>query len=180
MVVLFRFQEREAKPGDQGMLIHAKALEPVGPKPKYVRVRESGLPRGFKYIDCEVHIYNRGEEVATNTSAKRVELTREEAQQYLVVEHVGANKGATLPPVAVPGTLPVNQRTQLTPDQLNRTFFARVSKDGKLLGAFADEGCNLELNDAATLNALREVFFRPALEKGKPAEGTARVRLAEI
>jgi hypothetical protein len=107
MVILFRFQERDAKPGDVGMLIHAKSLDPINAKPKYIRVREAGLPRGFKYVDCEVHIYNRGEEVATNVSSKRVDLTREEAQQYLLMEHIGANKGATIPAVAVPGTLPV-------------------------------------------------------------------------
>src|SRR6187549_1961967 len=47
MVLLFKFQERDAKTGQEGMLIHAKALEPIGPKPKYIRVREGGMPRGF-------------------------------------------------------------------------------------------------------------------------------------
>lgn len=180
VVILFRFQERDAKPGDQGLLIHARRIDPIGAKPKYVRIREAGLPRGFKYLDSEVHVYNHGEEVATNVSPKRVELSRSEAQEYLVIEHIGANKGATLPAVPVPGTLPAVQRGHLTVDQLNRTFYAKVSKDGAFIAAYADEGCNLKLEDAVTLGAMGTVFFKPALEKGKPVEGTARVRLAEI
>jgi hypothetical protein len=180
MVILFRFQERDAKAGEVGMLIHAKSLDPVTDKPKYVRVREAGLPRGFKYVDCEVHIYNRGEEVATNASAKRVELSRGEAQQYLVIEHIGANKGATVAASVVPGTLPPARRKLLSGDQLNRTVYAKIDKDGAVLGVYSDEGCNLQLDDAATLAALGEAFFKPALRQGKPVEGTALVRLGEI
>lgn len=180
MVILFKFQERDAKPGEEGLLIHAKALDAIGPKPQYIRVREAGLPRGFKYLDCEVHIYNRGEEVATNASSKRVELTREEAQQYLVIEHIGANKDATVPAVAVPGTMPPARLKELTLDQLNRTYYAKVAPDGSLLGLYADESCNLQLSDAVTLAAVGEAFFKPALVKGKPVEGVARVRLGEI
>ena len=180
MVVLFRFQERDAKPGDMGMLIHAETLNPVGSKPKYVRIRQGGMPKGFKYLDSEVHIYNRGREVPTNTSSKRVELTRAEAQMYLVVEHLGANKDATLPAAAVAGTLPPTQRQRLTVDQLNRVFYAKVAKDGALLGVYSDEACSRQFDDAATVTAAGEVFFKPALQKGKPVEGTARVKLGEI
>ena len=108
------------------------------------------------------------------------DLTREEAQQYLLMEHIGTNKDATIPAVAVPGTLPAAQRKLLNLEQLNRTVYAKVSKDGAVLGAYSDEGCNLQLDDPVTLTALREVFFKPALVQGKPAEGTARIRLGEI
>lgn len=180
MVILFRFHERDAKPGDESLLIHAKALDPIASKPKYIRIKEGGLPRGFKYVDSEVHIYNRGEEVATNASSRRVELTRAEAQQYLVIEHIGAHKAAVLPASFVPGTLPLVRRQQLSLDQLNRTFYAKVSPDGTLLGAYLDESCSQPLEDAGTLAALGDAFFRPALDKGKPVEGTARLRLADF
>ena len=44
MVILFKYQDRDANEGDVGMLIHAKQLDRIGPKPKYIRVREGGLP----------------------------------------------------------------------------------------------------------------------------------------
>lgn len=180
MVVLFRFQERDAKPGQESMIIHAEALDPIGPKPKFVRVRKGGLPRGFKYIDSEVHIFNRGKEVATNASSKRVELTREEAQQYFVIEHMGANKDATVPAAAVPGSLPPGRLKSLSLDQVNRTYYVKVAPDGSVAGLYADESCNLAIDDHDALAVVGEVFFKPALVKGTPVEGVARVRLGEI
>jgi hypothetical protein len=180
MVILFKFQERDAKPGTEGMLIHAESLDPIGPRPKYMRIRKAGLPRGFKYLDCEVHIFNRGEEVATNASTKRVELTREEAQQYLLIEHLGANKDATVPAAPVPGTLASTRLKELSLDQLNRTYYAKIGPDGSVLGLYTDESCNLKIDNDATLAVVSEVFFKPALVKGKPVEGVARVRLGEI
>jgi len=180
MVVLFKFQERDTKPGQESMIIHAEALDPIGPKPKYIRVRKGGLPRGFKYLDSEVHIFNRGMEIATNASSRRVELTREEAQQYLVIEHMGANKDATLPAVAVSGSLAPGRLKALSLDQVNRTYYVKVGPDGSVVGLYADESCNLKIDDSMTLGAVGEVFFKPALVKGKPVEGVARVRLGEI
>jgi hypothetical protein len=180
MVVLFKFLEREAKPGQEGMLIHAKSLDPIGPDRKYIRIREGGMPKGFTYVDCEVHIFNRGEEVATNLSPKRVELTRGEAKEYLVIEHLSTNKGATVPAVAVPGTLPRGRRQALSLDQLNRLCYAKIADDGSLLGVYLDEGCQQPLEDAGTQAAFGDVFFKPALEKGKPVGGVVRCTLGAI
>jgi hypothetical protein len=180
MVILFKYQERDAKEGDVGMLIHAKQLERIGPKPKYIRVREGGLPVGFKFVDCSVHIYNHGGEVATNLSTKSVELSREEAQQYLVIEHMGAHKQGTVPAAVVPGGLSAAMRGRLTAGQLERTCYAKISKDGALLGVYLDESGNMALSDPLVADALAESFFKPALVNGKPVEGIARVRLADL
>jgi hypothetical protein len=180
MVILFKYQERDAKEGDVGMLIHAKQLERIGPKPKYIRVREGGLPVGFKFVDCSVHIYNHGGEVATNLSTKSVELSREEAQQYLVIEHMGAHKQGTVPAAVVPGGLSAAMRGRLTAGQLERTVYAKISKDGALLGVYLDESGNMALSDPLVADALAESFFKPALVNGKPVEGIARVRLADL
>ncbi len=180
MVILFKFRERDAKPGTEGMLIHAEAIDRIGPNPKYIRVRQGGMPPGFKYLGCEVHLFNRGREVATNKSSKRVVLSRGEAQQYLVIEHIGANKNQTAPALAVPGTMPRERLKELTLDQLNRTYYARIAPDGSLVDLFADESCNLKIDDATTRAVVAEAFFKPALVKGKPVEGVARVRVGEI
>lgn len=180
MVILYRFHDPAAKPGVNGLAIHAQALEPIDSRPRYVHVLRGGLPIGFKYVDSEVHIYNRGQEVATNLSGKRVELTRAEAQQYLVMNHVGAHKGATLPPAAVAGTLSLTRRESLTTAQLTRTVYVKVGSDGTLLGAFKDRDCQSPVADAGLKAALDEVFFAPALKDGKAVDGVARMRLAEL
>jgi hypothetical protein len=180
LVIIVQFLERDAKPGASSVLIHAKALEPIGATPQFVRVREGGMPVGFKFESYQVHLYNRGKEVATNASSKRVELSRDEALQYLLIEHMGANKDATVPAAATPGGLRAGVRGQLSPAQLERTCYVKVSKEGTLLGAFADEACRLKLDDAAVTAILADVFYKPALVQGKPAEGVARVRLADL
>lgn len=180
LVVLFKFQARDAKPGEEGMVIHAQSLDPIGPKPRFVRVRQAGLPRGFKFLDCEVHIFNRGIEVATDASSKRLELTREEARQYVVIEHLGAHKGATVPAAAVAGTLAPGRLKELSVDQLNRLYYAKVGADGALLGLFADEACSLQVEDAATIALASDVLYKPALHEGRPVAGVARLRLGAL
>lgn len=180
MVVLVEFQLRDARPGDTNQLIHAKALDPIGPEPKYIRIREGGMPVGFKYLRHEVHIYNRGREVATNASSKRVALNRDEARQYLVLDHLATHKDATLPPVPVPGSLPASVRQRVAPEQLNRACYARVAKDGSLLGIFADEAASLPLADEELNRLFADALYRPALANGKPMDGVARVRLADL
>ncbi len=180
MVILFHFHDPAAKPGVNGLAIHAQALDPIEAKPRYVRVLRGGLPTGFKFVDCSVHIFNGHWEIATNQSDKRVELTRSEAQLYLVMNHVGAHKGETLAAAAVPGTLPLVQREGLNPTQLTRTIYAKVGSDGALQGVFKDRDCNTPLDDTRAKAALGEVFFTPALERGKAVDGVARVRISEI
>jgi hypothetical protein len=180
VVILFRFHDPAAKPGVNGLAIHAQALDPIDAKPRYVRVLRGGLPMGFKYVDCSVHIFNGRWEIATNQSDKRVVLTRSETQLYFVMNHVGAHKGETLAATAVPGTLPLVQRGGLSTAQLIRTIYAKVGSDGALKGVFQDKDCNTPLEDAQAKAALDEIFFTPALEQGKLVDGVARVRLAEI
>ncbi len=180
MVILVKFHDPRNKPGEDGLMIHAQSLEPINTTPRYVRVLKGGMPIGFSVVECAVHIYNHGAEVATNLSSKRVEMTRSETQQYIVMEFLGGQKGRPASPAAVHGTLSQAQREHLAPDQLNRVLFAKVSKDGTLLGVFADEDCGLRIEDPATLTALGEVFFTPAVQQGKPVDGVARVRLSDI
>ena len=180
MVVLVEFQPRGAKPGETSLLIHAKALDPIGPDPKYIRIREGGMPVGFKFIRHEVHIYNRGKEVATSESSKRVEISPDEAREYILIEHLAANKTATVPPAPVVGSLPAATRRQVSPDQLNRVCYARVAKDGKFIGLYADESASLRVADDQLTQLFAEALYRPALAEGKPMDGTVRVRLADL
>jgi len=180
MIILFKFHDPAAKPGVNGLIIHAQALDPIDAQPRYVRVLRGGLPLGFAFVDCAVHIYNRGREVATNHSEMRTELTRVDTRKYLVGSHLGAHKGATLPAAAVPGTLPRALRGSMTLDQLTRYVYARIGRDGALLGAFTNAECTAPLENPTVLAALGEIFFVPALEAGKPADGVAQVRFADI
>ena len=180
LVVLVEFLPRDAKPGETSTLIHARALDPIEAKPRYVRVREGGMPVGFKFQRFEVHVYNRGKEVATNASARRVALTADEARQYLLLDYLGGNKTATLPATAVAGSLSPAVRARLQPGQLQRVVYVRVAPDGTPREAFADAACQHPLDDAGIAAALAGGFFKPALDHGQPVAGVARLNLADL
>jgi len=180
MVILFKFHDPAAKPDVNGMAIHAQALDPIDAKPRYVRVLRGGLPTGFKFVECSVHIYDHGREVATNISNNRVELAHSEAREYLVLQHVSAHKGATLPAAIVPGTLSRTRRENLSGPRLTRAFYVKVSGAGAVEGAFEDFDCKQPLEDVEMKIALDEVFFTPALEQGKVVDGVARVRFVDF
>src|ERR1035438_3233767 len=80
----------------------------VPPPPVAVHFYEEGFPPAFELQGFDVHLYNRGEEVATNVSPKRVELTRDEAFEYIKMEYISAHKGDTLAAVPVMGKLPAD------------------------------------------------------------------------
>jgi hypothetical protein len=94
-----------------------------------------------------------------------------------MIEHLGANKGVTVPAAPAPGGLRPGDRERLTLEQQGRTCYVKVSPEGTLLSAYADEACSIQLEDPVMMEVLGEIFYKPALVKGKPAEGVARVRL---
>ena len=60
-------------------LIYAEALHPIDEHLSHVHFVEEGFPFNYELVDFQLHIYNRGDEIATNIAADRVELTRDEA-----------------------------------------------------------------------------------------------------
>jgi hypothetical protein len=53
----------------------------------------------------------------------------------------------------------------------------KVGKDGKALGLFEDKACNRPISDKELTELTPELRFLPGLEKGKPVESTAAVKL---
>lgn len=180
MLVVTQFREPDAREGMVRNWIYAKSLDPITEKPRKVHVLQGGFPPGFTLVDYRVHLYNQGEEVATNVSSKRVELTREEAFQYVLIDYVTANKGATLPATPAMGELPPDLQSRLAGGQFNDTFFVKVSKDGHAQGTFLDKECARPVIDDYLESVMRGIRFKPALEKGSPVDGVARVVLAKL
>lgn len=139
-----------------------------------------GFPGGFVMDDFKVHLFDRGQELATNVSENRVELTFSDAFRYLLFDYKGTHRNASLPAAPIMGRLPEGWRARLTPDQLSQPYFVRVSKDGMPLGAYADEACSQPVTDPFLQSVVKEIRFTPTLVKGKAVEGTAKLRLGDI
>jgi hypothetical protein len=170
MIVVAQFREKGAPASTARNWIYAQMLDYVDETPRRVSVRRGGLPPGYELDKVNVHIYDQGREVATNVSPKRVELTREEAFQYIVIEHIGNNKGQTLPATPVMATLTPEARTRLRDGQGQQVYYVLVSKDGLVTDGFEDEEYSKRIADPFFAEVVKRIWFKPALEKGKPVE----------
>jgi hypothetical protein len=180
VVTVTRFHPKDSKPDMVQNLVYAKALDPIDARPTNVHFIEGGFPFDFELVDFQLHIYERGEEVATNVSSKRVELTRDEAFEYVKMEYIGAHKGETLPASPVMGKLPADLPSRLAGGKYTETFYVRVSKDGLANEPFSDTACTRKIDDPYLESVIKSIRFKPALEQGKPVEGTAALNLAKL
>ncbi len=180
LVFIVRYHEKDAKPGtSQGQVIYAKPIEPVGPHPSKINILQTGMPIGFVVDECQVRLYNNGQEVATNIAPRRMEMTKDEAFLYLKIDRVGRAKGATLPAAPAIGRPDEATRARLTNDQLRSPYFVKVTKEGRADGVFIDQDCTKPADE--TISALvQEMRFYPALENGKEQPGIARLVLPQV
>jgi hypothetical protein len=180
VVIVARYHEKDATPGKVRNWIFAKALAPIDSKPKKVHVLQGGFPPGFVMEDFKIHLFDRGQELATNVADKRVELTYNDAFRYFLIDYISGHKGASLPAAPVMGQLPAGWHTRLTPEELSQSCFVKVSKDGLPLGAYADEACSQSVANPYVQSVVKEIRFAPTLDKGKAVAGTAKLRLSDI
>jgi hypothetical protein len=180
VVTLARFHPKGTKPGTVQNLVYAKELHPIDAHPTNVHLVEEGFPHDFELVDFQLHLYNRGEEVATTVSSERVELTRDEAFEYVRLEYIDTHKGATLPASPVMGTLPADLPGRLAHGEFRETIFVKVSKDGFAGEPFADASCSKKVGDPYLETVVRSIRFDPALAQGKPVEGVASVDLRQL
>ncbi len=180
LVIMARYHAPEDKPGQVSNWVYARELPAIGREPVKVQFLQGGFPQGYTMQDFQVHLYNQGEEIATTVAPQRVALTRNEAYLYMVSDYVGSHKGATLPAAPMMGALPADLQARLAQGEFKQTFYVRVGKDGKAGAAFLDAAGAQAVDDAYLQAVLRNIRFKPALDKGKPVEGVAAFKLSEL
>jgi hypothetical protein len=180
VVTMTKFRGKGSKPGMIQNLVYAEALHPIDEHLSHVHFSEKGFPFGFELVDFQLHIYNRGEEVATNVAADRVELTREEAFEYVKMEYIGSHLKDTLPAVPVMGRLPSDLPAKLAQGMYRDSFYVKVSRDGLANEAYSDAACTKRIDDPYLDTVVRRIRFKPALNNGKPVDGTAPLRLGQL
>ncbi len=178
LVVVAHYRDKD-DPTNLKRWIFAKDLERLDPEPVKVRVMQGGFPAGYELLRSTVHLYGRGLEYGTNVSDKSVWLTREEAHQYLVMDHVSAHKGATLPPALALGLDAASLHANYDDTQAQQVIYVKVSRDGLPLGVFRDAEC-IRPGGEVLERLVAVARFTPALAKGKAVEGIAKLKLADL
>lgn len=180
LLVIARIHERDEKAGVFRNWIFAQKLEAIDSKPRKIHINQGGLPEGYTLEDCQVRIYSRGRELPTSVSPNSISLSRDEARQYLLIEHVAANKGGTMPALPVFGEAPADLKARLAAGEFTQPYFVRVDAEGNALGTFIDRECSRPADDPYVESFVAHALFVPALEKGKAVPGVARLQLGAL
>jgi hypothetical protein len=169
--------EQQARDGSEHGVC---ALHPIDEHVEHIHFVQEGFPYGYEILDFQMHVYNRGVEVASNIANDRVELTRDEAFEYVKMEYLGAHRKDTLPAATAMGKRPKDLPTVLASGKYRNSFYVRVSKDGLAEQVFADSGCHQKLNDPYLDAIAAHLRFKQALDKGSPVGGVAEVNLNRL
>jgi hypothetical protein len=180
VVTMTRFRTAGTKAGMIQNLVYAKSIHPLDEHLSHVHFTEEGFPFNYELIDFQLHVYNRGEEIATNIASDRVELTRDEAFEYVKMEYIGSHLKDTLPAAPAMAKLPADLPPKLAQGKYAATFYVKVSKDGFGDEAFTDAACTHRINDDYLDSVVKRVRFKPALNMGKPVDGIASLNLGQL
>jgi hypothetical protein len=178
-MVFVRYFEQPDNPQTARVRIFPMALARVDSKPRRYHLLRAGLPPGYQLDRYAVHLFEGGAEIAASTSARRVELTADEAFQFAVVGHLTDLKDRTQAPLPARDFWPADLAARLSEGNRNRLVYVRVNKDGLATGAYHDADGKLPVTDADIVALLPELRFLPALNQGKPGPGMCRVNLGE-
>lgn len=180
VITMTRFHPKDGVAGMVQVLVYARSLNPIDSQTTNVHFLEGGFPFDFELVDFQLHVYDAGVEVATSVSSKRVELTADEAFEYVKMEYLGAHPHANLAPVPAMGKLPAELLGRLATGKYGTTIYARVSKEGLADEAFLDASCTKNAGDPFLDSVVKSIRFNPALSNGKAVEGVAAIRLDRL
>jgi hypothetical protein len=174
------FRDATTEAGNVRKLVYARALDPIGLNPTNVHFLVGGFPVGFQLQNIEIHLYNRGEEIATNVAPKRVEMTRDEAFDYVRTKYIESHKGFTLPALPVMGDLPPDLHEHLAKGEYAAPVYVRISKDGLADRPYSDPACTKPIDDPYLTTVVRSIRFKPALNQGVPVDSLGTVDVAKL
>ncbi|HVU33408.1 MAG TPA: hypothetical protein VHE61_08230 [Opitutaceae bacterium] len=177
-IAITRFHERDAKPGEFRNWIYAEPLEPLDAQPRKYRRVQGGLPAGYEIDSIQLHVYDRGEELPTSVSTRRMVLTREEAFQYILLDYLSTHPHDTLPPTPALAEAPAALRARASAHVA--TFYVKVTREGLPAGVFADQQCTAKLGDANVAALVATMFFHPGLEAGKPVDAVLAMTTRDV
>jgi len=108
-----------------------------------------------------------------------LELTRDQAFRYLLVQYIANNSKGNLPPTPIMGAVPVDFRSKVDASQLSQTVDITINKNGEITAI------NIENDGPAKLSptievALKNFRFFPALKNGLPTDGKVTAKLADL
>jgi hypothetical protein len=138
----------------------------VDQTPKKITILQPGLPSGFEIKQSTIHVFNHGEEFATNHSEKHYELTASEAVEFVRLDHQGNHRRDSVPAQPVWPLAPRELHAATHSREFDFPVTVKISATGELQSIEGDE-LILPHN---VREAVENMTFLPALEAGQPRE----------
>jgi hypothetical protein len=167
------------KPNEVARQISAQNFERIDSKPKRVKMTHAAAMNRLPFKKFDIALFANGQEVATNLSEKRMALTSDQAYQFFLIDYLTSHKGATVPPTPMLMTPRSEFRQRLEKTETNQAIHASVDKSGTVVALSVDTA-GKEPVPASIEEALKNVRFMPALEKGAPIDGHLKMRIADL
>lgn len=180
MVIITQYREKDDPPGAVKNWVFARQLDRLDENPVTVRFLKGGFPKGFEMVKQQLHLYGAGRELGTNVADKNVALTRDDAHQYIVIDHLTTHKGATLAASVALGVSYKDFSPHFPSVQLQQEIFVKVDKDGLPGGVFRNEACSESTGDTYLESLVGNVRFKPALKAGKAVDSVAKLKIADL
>lgn len=132
-------------------------------EPRKVQLRKEALPLNMEVLEVDLHIYRAGHELLSNLSDKQFGLTRDEAHEYVSLDHMGMNRNASM--VGFPAWMLAPAALLGAQDPSAFDYPVKVSID--------DRGRLVSIDESIILpdpirTIVEEMIFVPALVDGQP------------
>jgi hypothetical protein len=177
--VLRMFVRDPTNPAQAAHTLKFFQLRELGPKPTKVTVRYRGLPPGFIMDSYSVHVYADGQELPSNLSRNRVDVTVDEAQQFLILRHLQDNRKGNTPAQVIAELRPARLTALIGGEQRAATVELAINRDGRVTEILPSIGIATALSPELE-TAVREVRFLPALVNGNPVDSQGTFALGEF
>lgn len=160
--------------GQQKDLVLFSEAGELDMEPRMVRLRKEELPLNMEVLEVDLHVYRAGHELVSNLSAKQFGLTRDEAHEYVSLDHMGMNRNASMAGFPAWTLAPAALLGAHDPGAFDYLVKVSIDDRGRLVGI--DD--SIVLSDPVRA-IVEDMVFVPALVDGQPIASDVSFNLSD-
>ena len=124
---------------EAGVVTFHQPVGAIGPEPRKIKIRKTGFKPGFTIEEVKLHLYTHGKELATNLSERAVDMTLQQAREFLLLSHIADHAVESVSPEPVWTLAPPALLAAKSGQQFDYPLVATIDADGSVLGIHESE-----------------------------------------
>lgn len=128
-----------------------------------IRIKRDGYPVGFYELTVATSFFDRGLELAADDAERRTALTKAEAQQFAVLDHLSKHRDAQEAGEARLVRELVDSTQRQTWHKIGRPCYVAVDATGQVTALFADAMRSEPIHDPALRTLVEQMVFVPSV-----------------